>query len=216
MIGLERGSRTHRLLTVLGVVAVFIGALAVGRIAVDELSDTDAADAPFTTHAAVSDGAVSLSYMDVEVTGVRATDTLVESSSSETTTATFLVVDMEMLATERSLHISGLRLVGGDGRVYRASGVSRTGCSDTSAAPTGVRVFWMACFEVPDEAIEGAALRIGRGNPDSGLDRRDERAEIDLELDAPQARELAAATDPLPAVSRGIEPYDTLPVEEER
>lgn len=199
----------------IGVVVLVVIALAAGRLVADGLSDTSSADAPFSVRAGAGEREVSLSYMDVAVTGVRATDTLVDGDEAETTTAMFLVVDLEVRASERSRVVTGLRLVGEDGTVYRPTGSSRTGCGDSASLPTGVTVSWMACFEVPDDALEGAVIVVGRGSPESGNDRRDEQAEIDLGIDSELAAELAEAADPLPAFAPDLYPYDTAPVEGE-
>lgn len=58
-------------------------------------------------------------------------------------------------------------------------------------------------------------MLLGRGNPESGLDRREQRAEIDLEIDQERAEALTAASDPLPTSRADIEPYDVQPVEVE-
>ncbi len=205
----------HPATNAVGVALLLIVALAAGRIVADQLSDTRSADAPFTVRAADGERSVSLSYMDVAVTGVRATDTLVDRDEVETTTATFLVVDLEVRASTRSQIVAGLRLVGADGTVYRSAGTSRTGCSESASLPTGVRTYWMACFEVPDDALEGASVLVGRGSSDAGNDRRDEQAEIGLGIDSALADRFAGAVEPLPAFATDLYPYDTTPVEVE-
>lgn len=195
------------------VVVLLIAALGLGRVVTDELSHEQGSAASFDVRGSVSGGTVSLDYVDVTVTGVRATETLVSSREPETTTATFLVVDMELVAPQRSLLMAGIRLRGNDGLLYQATMPNRTGCSASASLPAGVRTYWMACFEIPDDAVEGATLLLGRGNPDTGLDRREEKAVIDLEIDAEGALRLLAADEPLPASLPDIFPYDTAPAE---
>ncbi|MGO1411082.1 MAG: hypothetical protein ACTHX2_11505 [Microbacterium sp.] len=211
----SRSTARRRVLGTLAAVALFVLALSLGRVVSDQLSDSQASAAPFSVTAAASDGVISLDYVDVAVKSVRATDTLVDRDEIETTTATFLIVDLEVLAAERSVHLGGLRLRGADGTIYRPTGSSRTGCSDSTSIATGLPTYWMACFEVPDDAFRGATMLLGRGNPESGLDRREQRAEIDLEIDHERAEALTAANDPLPTSRADIEPYDVQPVEVE-
>ncbi|WP_119697767.1 hypothetical protein [Microbacterium halotolerans] len=212
----HRSTARRRVLSTLAAAALFVLALSLGRVVSDQLSDSSASAAPFSVAAAASEGTVSLDYVDVTVKGVRATDTLVDREEVETTTATFLVVDLEVLAPARSLHLGGLRLRGADGTIYRPAGSSRTGCSDATSIATGLPTYWMACFEIPDDAVRGATMLLGRGDPESGLDRREQRAEIDLELDEERAEALTAASDPLPTSLADMEPYDIQPVEVEQ
>lgn len=203
----------HPVTSALAVLVLFVVALGLGRVVTDHLSDSQASAAPFFVNGTASGGSVHIDYADVAVAGVRATDTLVSADEPETTTETFLVVDLEIRATERPFVVSGLRLEGEDGTVYRPSSSNRTGCADGASLSTGVTMYVMACFEIPTAAVPGAAVQVGRGDPDSELDRREQKAVIDLEIDAGRAAELVTADEPLPSFLPDMYPYDTEPLE---
>lgn len=199
--------------SVIVIVVLFVLALALGRVVSDQLSESQASSAAFPVRSAVSDGTVHLDYADIDVVDVRATNALAQRDEIETTTATFLVVDLELIAPERALLISGLRLRAADGTEYLPSSSNRTGCGSSASLATGVRAYWMACIEVPDDQLTGATLLVSRGDPDSDLDRRDQTAEIDLEIDAARAADLSSRDAVLPASLPDDYPYDTEPVE---
>lgn len=198
----------RRAATGAGVVAMLIAALSVGQVVVGEVDEIDVLSPaqPFVARGTVGEP-IELRYAEVTATRVRATDRMhTPSGGEETSTAVFLVVDLEVVARHRSSVFNGLRVVGGDGRTYLAT--SRTGCADAGVtASTGVPTYWMACVELPESALEGAALQVARGGEINTGDRRDHLAEIDLGIDAALAERLARASAPIQVEQPGFQPY---------
>lgn len=102
-----------------GVVAVVIAAMAVGRLLTDHLLDEERVAEPFVRHGSVGE-TVSLRYGDVQVTGVRVARVL-DGADAVVAAGRFLIVDLAYRAKGEPRRFLGLELLDGQGRRFSAT-----------------------------------------------------------------------------------------------
>lgn len=173
----------------LGVVAVVIAAMAIGRVLTDHFPDEEKLAEPFVRHGIVGE-TVPLRYGDVRVTGVRVA-TRLEGADAVVAAGRFLIIDLAYRAKGEPRRFLGLGVVDSHGRRYVATTRGST-CSQNLEGPTGIRMYAMSCFDVPRSALAGAKFRFSLG--DYGVNgsgqRRDDLAEIDLKISPSDADRL--------------------------
>lgn len=183
---------------------VALGALAAASLVLAVAPVNEVDERPFVRHGALGD-TVGTEYGDFTVERVFAADAIARGSKTAAATGTFLVVDVELVARGESFSLQGVRLRDDRGRIHAPA--EDLGCSDTVAAPTQMPWHARYCFDVPEDAIAGAAIVLSRGDwtSDDSDVRRDEVVEIDLEISADEARDLWRAEETWPAFEDG--PY---------
>lgn len=175
------------------VAVALLAALALGRVIVVATDDKRIADAPFTRHGAV-DERVPLDYADVVVRDVTTADTIKKLGRQVTTSATFLVLNIEVTTARETTTYPGPVIRDPSGRTFAVDTYRGcdTGITPVVAVPTPATY----CFEVPQDAMEGAVLVFGRGAYGDDQ-RRDDVAVIDLGIDDERADELWQDTETL-------------------
>jgi hypothetical protein len=196
-------------------VAVVIAAMAMGRLLTDHLDGDDALAAPFVRHASVGK-TVQLRYADVRVTGVRVARTL-DGADAVIAAGRFLIVDFSYRARKEPQTFLGLELWDELGRRYEPVTRGST-CALNVRGSTGVRMYAMACFDVPRSALAGANFRFSLG--DHGVNgsgqRRDDLADIDLGISRAQARQFWDQDLTYTSYVASTEPYDKEPARLEK
>ena len=172
----------------LSVVAVVITAMAIGRVLTDHFPDEEQVAEPFVRHGSLGE-TVHLRYGDVRVDGVRV-GTRLEGADAVVAAGRFLIVDLTYRASGEPRRFLGLELRDAQGRRFSPTDRGAT-CPTNLEGMTGIRMYAMACFDVPRSALTGARFRFSLG--DYGVNgsgqRRDDLAEIDLGIsDADTAR----------------------------
>ena len=172
----------------LGVVAVVIAAMAIGRVLTDHFPDEDQVAEPFVRHGSLGE-TVHLRYGDVRVDGVRVA-TRLEGADAVVAAGRFLIVDLTYRASGEPRRFLGLELRDSQGRRFSPTDRGAT-CPTNLEGMTGIRMYAMACFDVPRSALAGSRFRFSLG--DYGVNgsgqRRDDLADIDLRIsDADVAR----------------------------
>ncbi len=173
--------------------ALVIAAMGIGRLINDHIPLADVADQPFV-HAGSVDRTVRLDQVDVTVTGVHVTPTIMGNPASASG-GRWLVVDTQLLATKQPTTVAGLFLVDAQDRRWIAS-TRGPECVQSVNLATGVRHYASVCFDVPKKALAGARLMVTRGAWDSHESefRRDDVADIDLGIAASDVDGLWAGT----------------------
>lgn len=173
----------------LAVVAVVVATMAIGRLLTDHLPDEERLAAPFVRNGSVGE-TVHLRYGDVRVIGVRVA-TRLEGADVVVAAGRFLVVDLAYRAKGEPRRFLGLEVRDSYGRRYDATARGST-CPQNLEGLTGIRMYAMACFDVPRSALPGARFRFSLG--DYGVNgsgqRRDDLAEIDLKISPGEAARL--------------------------
>ena len=163
----------------LSVVAVVIAAMAIGRVLTDHFPDEDQVAAPFVRHGSLGE-TVHLRYGDVRVDGVRVA-TRLEGADAVAAAGRFLIVDLTYRASGEPRRFLGLELRDAQGRRFTPTDRGST-CPTNLEGMTGIRMYAMACFDVPRSALAGSRFRFSLG--DYGVNgsgqRRDDLADIDL------------------------------------
>lgn len=178
----------------IGSAALVIAAMGLGRLINDHIPLADVADQPFV-HTGSVEETVHLDQVDVTVTGVHVTPTIMGNPASASG-GRWLVVDTEMLATKQPTTVAGLFLVDAQERRWIAS-TRGPECVQSANLATGVRHYASVCFDVPKKALDGARLMVTRGAWDSHESefRRDDVAEIDLGITASEVDALWSQKD---------------------
>jgi hypothetical protein len=173
----------------LGVVAVVIAAMAIGRLLTDHFPDEEKLAEPFVQHGSLGEP-VHLRYGDVRVTGVRV-GTRLEGADVVEAAGRFLIVDLAYRAEGEPRRFLGLEVWDAHGRRYDVTTRGST-CPPNLEGLTGIRMYAMTCFDVPRSALAGAKFRFSLG--DYGVNgsgqRRDDLAEIDLGISRADAARL--------------------------
>jgi len=194
----------------IGVVAVVIVAMALGRLLTDHVSD-ESLNRPFVRHGKVGQ-TVALRYADVKVAGVRVA-TRIDGSDLAVAAGRFLIVDLVTRAQGEPRSYLGIELWDHQGRRYAPSSRG-SACSAVFRGLTGVPMYGMACFDIPKSALAGSRFRFslgGYGVNGSG-ERRDDLAEVDLGISAAEARRLWAQDVTYRSYLASTKPGDRKPV----
>lgn len=142
---------------------------------------------------------VSIRSYNVTVTGVRAGPEVATDAQVAVTRSLWLVVDLTWSPTDAAIAWSSEgvasqltaaepRLMSADGREFGGLPGITTTCG---AAQPGLPLTCSVPFEVPPDALEGAHFWF----PSSYVGAMDDVADIDLDIDAARAADLAASTD---------------------
>lgn len=196
----------------LGAVALVIAAMAIGRLLTDHLPGHENVAAPFVRDGSLGE-TVHLRYGDVRVSGVRVA-TRLEGSDVVVAAGRFLVVDLVYRATAEPRRFLGLEVQDAHNRRFIPTDRGAT-CPSNLEGPTGLRMHAMVCFDVPRSALPGAHFRLSLG--DYGVNgsgqRRDDLADIDLEITRTDAQRLWAQ-DLTYAAQAGVstKPFDLRPI----
>jgi hypothetical protein len=194
-----------------GVAVAVLAAMALGRVITEKVPVNPTADDPFVRHGVVG-RTVELRYADVTVTGIRAAR-LLEGTDFVAAAGRFLLVDLKLRAHPDATTFLGVELVDAAGRRYAASDRG-SACPANTTAPAGVPWFARFCFDVPKRALAGARLKVAKG--DYGVNgsgqRRDDQADIDLDIDHERAAQLWADDLTFEGSLPGFDPPPTTPV----
>lgn len=198
----------------IAVAAVVIVAMAVGRVITDTVPVNQLAAAPFVRSGEVG-RPVLLRYADVEVTGVRAGPHLY-GAEPVSAAGQFLLVDLRIVARKAPTQLFGLALIDRAGRRYAPMSRGAT-CPVNITAPAGVPWYAVLCFDVPPGALRGMVAEVSKGahDVDGTNQSRDDLARIDLGIDAPLARKMAASKVAWRGQFPGFDPMDATPVKEQ-
>jgi hypothetical protein len=185
--------------------ALVIAATGLGRLINDHIPMGDVADRPFV-HLGTVDRTVRLDQVEVTVTGVHVTPTVMGNPASASG-GRWLVVDTQLLATKQPTTMAGFFLVDSRDRRWIAS-TRGSECVQSANLATGVRHYASVCFDVPKKALEGARLMATRGAWDSHESqfRRDDVAEIDLGIESSEVEALWVQKDPVNVKESGPVP----------
>ncbi|SEH77188.1 hypothetical protein SAMN04489835_3939 [Mycolicibacterium rutilum] len=168
-----------------GMGVAVLAALALGRAVESALPVAHTDNRPFLHTAGVGEP-VHMRYADVTADAVRSARALDTPQGEVGTPGRWLIVSLTVTPRGRPLSSPAVSLQDAKGRTFAVD--ARSGYS-WEAAPTGVRWQVDVPFEVPYDALPGAALLFSH-NPND--DRRDDVARIDLGLDAGDAERLWA------------------------
>lgn len=174
------------------VAAAVIVAMSLGRLISDKIPLNDGDSRPFV-RAGVVGKPVHLEYADVTVTGIRAAHGL-DGGSTVLAGGVFLIVDVDIVATERPTRFAGIYLLDSQGRVHQPTYRGST-CSTATVAPTAATWHVMVCFDVAKKALQGSRVVLSRGayGVNGSGQRRDDLARIDLGIDRAEADDLYAS-----------------------
>ena len=174
--------------------ALVVGAVTAGCALVTYVPQDTSVDAPFVVEGSVGE-TLDLSYAELTVTDVRAADTLADVSEAAAAGGTFLVVDATWRATQGDTTFSGAEVTDRQGRRFWPS--TRGGCSVSAGAQPGYAWRVTYCFDVPRDALEGATVRLARGDQaeEYAGQRRDAVAVVDLGISRQEADQLWQAAE---------------------
>jgi hypothetical protein len=176
---------------VVGVAALIVAAMAIGRLLTDHFPGQESLDDPFVRSGSLGKP-VHLRYGDVRVSGIRAA-TRIDGADMVVAEGRFLIVDLAYRATGEPRRFLGVELWDRHHRRYVPTTRGST-CALNFEGITGVQMYGMACFDVPRSALAGAHFRFSLG--DYGVNgsgqRRDDLADIDLGISRVEAQRLWA------------------------
>jgi hypothetical protein len=193
----------RRLASTAATAALVIAAMGLGRLITDHVPLDHSADQPFT-HTAEAGETVALEYAEVTVTGIHVTPTI-NGDPAAAAGGRWLVVDTELVATREPTTVLGFFLLDAQDRRY-ASSSRGSDCSINAGLATGVRWYGSFCFDVPQAALEGTRLVVTRGDHavnGSGF-RRDDIADIDLQIEPGDIESLWEQTEPVNVAPHGV------------
>lgn len=174
--------------------ALVLGAVTAGCALVTYVPQDMSVDAPFLVEGEVGE-TLDLTYAELTVTEVRVADVLTSPAEAAAAAGTFVVVDATWRATQGETTFSGAEITDEQGRRFWPS--TRGGCSTSASAQPGYA--WRAtyCFDVPRDALEGATVRLARGDQteEHAGQRRDAVAVVDLGITPGRADQLWEATE---------------------
>ena len=185
--------------------ALVVGAVTAGCALVTYVPQERNVDTPFVVEGEVGE-TLDLTYADLTVTEVRVADTLTSFSEAAAAGGTFIVVDATWRATQGETIFSGAEITDRQGRRFWPS--QRGGCSISASAQPGYAWRTTYCFDVPREALEGATVRLARGDQTEEYagQRRDAVAVVDLDITASEADELWEAEETVSPEEPGYAP----------
>jgi hypothetical protein len=185
--------------------ALVVGAVTAGCALVTYVPQDTSVEAPFVVEGAVGE-TLDLTYAELTVTDVRVADSLTSPLEAAAASGTFLVVDATWRATQGDTYFSGAEVTDTQGRRFWPT--DQAGCSFTARAQPGYAWHTTYCFDVPRDALEGATVRLARGdqNEEHAGQRRDAVAVFDLGISAQEADELWEATETVSPEEPGYAP----------
>jgi hypothetical protein len=185
--------------------ALVVGAVAAGCALVTYVPQVQGVDTPFVVKGAVGE-TLDLTYAELTVTDVRVADTVAGFSDAAAAGGTFVVIDATWRATQGETHFSGAEITDRQGRRFWATNAAE--CSATAAAQPGYAWRTTYCFDVPRDALEGATVRLARGDDDEDHadQRRDAVAVVDLGITAREADQLWETTETVSPEAPGYAP----------
>ncbi|MFJ3403654.1 hypothetical protein [Promicromonospora sp. NPDC090134] len=174
--------------------ALVVGGVVAGCALVTAVPQETVVETPFVVEGAVGE-TLDLTYADLTVTDVRVADTVESFSETAVANGTFVVVDATWRATQGATVFRGAEITDAEGRRFWPT--DQAECSISANAQPGYAWRITYCFDVPQDALAGATVRLARGDQteDYAEQRRDAAAMVDLGISAQQAKELWAATD---------------------
>ena len=186
-------------------VALVVGGVAAGCALVTYVPQDTTVEEPFVVEGAVGE-TLDLTYAELTVTDVRVADTLTGLTEAAAASGTFLVVDATWRATQGETTFSGAEVTDAQGRRFWPT--DQADCSLSASAQPGYA--WRAtyCFDVPRDALEGATVRLARGDQaeEHAGQRRDAVAVVDLDISGQQADELWEAAETVSPEEPGYVP----------
>jgi hypothetical protein len=185
--------------------ALVVGAVTAGCALVTYVPQDVGVDAPFVVEGDVGQP-LDLTYAELTVTDVRVADVLTSPAEAAAAAGTFLVVDATWRATQGETTFSGAEITDEQGRRFWPS--TRGGCSTSASAQPGYAWRTTYCFDVPRDALEGATVRLARGDQteEHAGQRRDAVAVIDLGITRSRADQLWEATETVSPEEPGYAP----------
>jgi hypothetical protein len=174
--------------------ALVVGAVTAGCALVTYVPQGESVNAPFLVEGEVGE-TIDLTYAELTVTDVRVADVLTSPAEAAAASGTFVVVDATWRATQGETTFSGAEITDEQGRRFWPS--TRGGCSTSASAQPGYAWRTTYCFDVPRDALEGATVRLARGDQteEHGGQRRDAVAVVDLDITPGKADQLWEATE---------------------
>jgi hypothetical protein len=186
-----------------------IAALALGQQITSRLDLAgDGIDDPFFETASLNQVA-HLSYGDVEVTDVRPARHVVTGVSTDLAriaSGVFVLVSVKVTALREPTSFLAAYLVDPAGRQFQPS--AKSTCATNVKSYTGVPAYALFCFDVPDSALAGLHLHIGRGSQTYSTLQGDGVADVDLGISAADERSWPDTKDAFPAVRTTREPFE--------
>jgi hypothetical protein len=166
-----------------------IGAVTAGCALVTYVPQETGVDAPFIVEGEVGE-TLDLTYAELTVTEVRVADTVSGFSEAGAAGGTFIVVDATWRATQGATSFIGAEVNDPQGRRFWPTDLAE--CSTSASAQPGYAWRTTYCFDVPRDALEGATVRLARGDQaeEHAGQRRDAVAVVDLGITASEADEL--------------------------
>ncbi len=167
-----------------GTAGLILAALAAGRVVTGAFQADDSISEPFLRAGTVG-SPVSLRYADVtaaQADGSSCVTAGLGTAPVMRTSGVFIVVPLTIVAKGKPADVRYAALQDRQGRTFLASG-QRSPYTPGTSQP-GVPRYASVVIEVPQDAIAGAHLRIALNSLDQ---RRDDMADIDLELTAADA-----------------------------
>lgn len=191
----------RRLAATGAVVATLIAGHALGAL----LPADKVASASFVSEGAPGE-TVALPYADVRLAGMAIATDLTGPAPSKPD-GRYLVLDLEVTARGEPLRGAPPYVRDRDQRRYAVS----PACAGSLTLATGIPSRVRLCVDLPQSALAGATLVLGRGSQDIEGNRRDAVAEFDLGLSPAGATTLWDGARPLSAFAAGaIPPRDWL------
>jgi hypothetical protein len=185
--------------------ALVVGGVVAGCTLVTYVPQDTGVDEPFIVEGAVGE-VLDLTYAELTVTEVRVADTLAGVTEAAAAGGTFVVVDASWRATQGETTFVGAEVTDAQGRRFWPT--DQAGCSILAKAQPGYA--WRAtyCFDVPREALDGATVRLARGDQgeEHAGQRRDAVAVVDLGISGQEADELWEATETVSPQEPGYAP----------
>ncbi|MCP2264913.1 DUF4352 domain-containing protein [Promicromonospora thailandica] len=169
--------------------ALVLGAVTAGCALVTYLPQDQGLDTPVVVEG-VPGETLDLTYAELTVTDVRVADTLEGTTETAVAGGTFLVVDVTWRATRTQTTFAGAEVTDSQGRRFWPSALGDCAASATSQPGYAWRATY--CFDVPEDALAGATVRLARGSQseEHAEQRRDAVAVVDLGITAGAARTL--------------------------
>lgn len=183
--------------------ALVVGAVTAGCALVTALPQDEGLDDPIVVEGAVGE-TLDLDYAELTVTDVRVADTVAGVAETALAGGTFVVVDVTWRATQQATTFAGAEISDTRGRRYWPAALGD--CAGSASAEPGYA--WRAtyCFDVPQEALAGATVRLARGSQseDHAEQRRDAVAVVDLGITAGEAPALWEAAETVTPEPQGF------------